>query len=54
MRCSSFEQAITTQCDIAKSALDSYYREANKLISLTSEIAIEAASQAPAPAGGED
>lgn len=39
MRCASMEQAITTQCDIARTTLESCYREASKLLSLTSDIA---------------
>ena len=60
MRCGSVEQAITTQCDIARNAVESYYREANKLISLTGDMAREALAQsnaqaqAPAAAAGED
>jgi hypothetical protein len=59
LKCSSFEQAISIQSDLAKSALDSYYREANKLISMTSDIAREAMAQEPsaapaAAAAGED
>ena len=45
LRCSSFEQAITAQCDIARNTLESCYREANKLIALSSDIAREAWSQ---------
>ena len=48
MRCGSVEQAITTQCDIARNTVESYYREANKLISLTNDIAREALAQSPA------
>jgi hypothetical protein len=61
MRCASVEQAITTQVDIARSTIESYYREADKLISMTSDIAKDALAQdaaepmAPAAAAaGED
>ena len=54
LRCSSVEQAITAQCDIARNTLESCYREANKLIALSSDIAREAWSQgSPAPASAE-
>ncbi len=59
MRCGSVEQAISTQCDIARNTVESYYREANKLISLTSDMAREAFAASPgatptAAAAGED
>lgn len=61
MRCASVEQAISTQCDIARSTVESYYREANKLITMTSDIAREALAQdaaepmaAATAAAGED
>ena len=60
MRCGSVEQAISTQCDIARNTVESYYREANKLIALTSDMAREAFAQSPgqapsaAAAAGED
>lgn len=41
-RCSSVEQALSTQCDLARTTLESYSREANKLLSLTATIAREA------------
>ena len=56
LRCSSFEQAVSTQCDLARNALESYSREANKLFSLTAEIAREAwaARDASTATAGED
>jgi hypothetical protein len=42
LHCSSIEQAMSTQYDLARNALESYSREANKLLSLTAEIAREA------------
>lgn len=39
LRCSSLEQALSTQCDLARSTLETYSREANKLMSLTAQIA---------------
>ena len=42
LRCSSLEQAVSTQCDLARNAFESYSREASKLLSLTTEIAREA------------
>ncbi len=42
MRCSSMDQAFSTQCDIARNTIESCYREANKLLSLSNEIAREA------------
>lgn len=42
LRCSSLEQAVATQRDLARDAFESYSREANKLLSLTTEIAREA------------
>lgn len=53
LRCSSLEQAITAQCDIARNTLESCYREANKLIALSSDIAREALAQDTAAKGGE-
>lgn len=52
LRCSSVEQAMTTQYDLARSTLESYSREANKLLSLTAEIAREAWTPVEARATG--
>ena len=56
LRCSSVEQAFSTQYDLARNALESYSREANKLFSLTAEIAREAwtPGEAPTAGAGED
>lgn len=54
LRCSSVEQAVSTQCDLARSTLESYSREANKLFSLTAEIAREAWKPTATAAAGED
>jgi hypothetical protein len=57
MRCASVEQAITAQCDIARNTLESCYREANKLISMTGDIARQAMTsetQGPSATAGED
>ena len=41
-RCASVEQALSTQCDLARTTLENYSREANKLLSLTATIARDA------------
>ncbi len=50
LRCTSVEQALSTQSDLARNALESYSREASKLLSMTAELAREAWT--PAPSGG--
>ena len=60
LRCSSVEQAITMQCDLARNTIESCYREAGKLFTMTSDIAREALTQeertesASAASAGED
>ena len=56
LKCSTLDQAINAQQSIARGTLESYYREANKLLDLTSDIArrtlVEAGGEAAA--AGED
>ena len=56
LRCSSLEQALSTQGDLARSTLETYSREANKLLSLTAQIARDAwaSGESSAAAGGAD
>lgn len=52
LRSSSVEQAMSTHYDLARSTLESYSREANKLLSLTADIAREAWKPVEARATG--
>src|SRR4051794_7131279 len=56
LQCSSVDQAINTQQELARGTIESYYREATKLLELTSDIARKAWAQAerPGTAAGED
>jgi hypothetical protein len=55
LQCSSFDQALVKQQELARNAIESYSREATKLLDLTSEIARKTWSdQGMGAAAGED
>lgn len=58
MQCSSVDQAIEKQQELARGTIESYAREATKLLDLTSDLARKAWAQAERPgssaAAGED
>jgi len=54
LQCSSFEQAISKQQELARGTIESYSREATKLIELTSEIARKTWTEQSVSAAGED
>ena len=56
LQCSTFDQMLSTQQELARGTIESYSREANKLLDLTSDIARKTWAQgeksvAPAAAG---
>jgi hypothetical protein len=54
LQCSSVDQAISKQQELARGTIESYYREATKLIDLTSEIARKTWTEPGVGAAGED
>jgi hypothetical protein len=57
MQCSTLDQALAAQQDIARGTLESYYRECNKILDLTGDLARKTWAQgerASMSVGGED
>jgi hypothetical protein len=54
LQCSSVDQAISKQQELARGTIESYYREATKLVDLTSEIARKTWTERSVGAAGED
>lgn len=54
LQCSSVDQAISKQQELARGTIESYYREATKLVELTSEIARKTWTEQGVGAAGED